>query len=141
MHLAHLRARRKLYLTVHPGSIAAVVALTSHSGFGELLYPYDDKATIKRKLAGLRFSLDPRTGAVVADGYGYLGEEGEEGEEKVRFGSAREERGSGEVGAATTTAAVPADFPYEAEPLVIPSARIRSRSPSQSPYSRPRDLP
>ena len=48
--------------------------MTAHSGFGELLYPYDDKATMRRKLANLRFSLDQRTGAIVADEYGYMEE-------------------------------------------------------------------
>jgi len=59
--------RRKLLLTSAPGSIAATVALTSRSGFGELLHPYDDEGTITRKLSGLRFYLDQRTGAILAD--------------------------------------------------------------------------
>jgi hypothetical protein len=41
--------------------------MTAHARFGEKLYPYDDDETLARKLAGLSFSLDPRTGAVVAD--------------------------------------------------------------------------
>jgi len=61
------RARRKLYLTTPPGSIAAIVSLTSRSGFGDLLLPYDDQQKISRKLQGLRFGLDARTGAIVAD--------------------------------------------------------------------------
>jgi hypothetical protein len=67
VHISHRRARRNLLLTTPPGSIASTVALTSRSGFGELLLPYDDEATIRRKLAGLRFHLDPRTGAILAD--------------------------------------------------------------------------
>ena len=43
------------------------MALTSHSGFGELLLPYDDIATFSRALAPLRFALDRRTGAIVVD--------------------------------------------------------------------------
>jgi hypothetical protein len=43
------------------------VALTSHSGFGELLLPYDNIATFSRALAPLRFALDKRTGAIVVD--------------------------------------------------------------------------
>lgn len=54
-------------LAAPPGSIAAVVSLTSRSGFGDLLLPYDDEKTLERKLGGLRFRLDKRTGAIVAD--------------------------------------------------------------------------
>jgi hypothetical protein len=46
------------------------VALTSHSGFGELLLPYDNIATFSRALAPLRFALDRRTGAIVVDDSG-----------------------------------------------------------------------
>ena len=67
MHNSHKHARRNLWLTARPGSIAASVALTSRSGFGELLLPYDDRATMSRKLTGLRFYLDQRTGAILAD--------------------------------------------------------------------------
>ena len=71
VHLCHRHVRRRLYLTAAPGTIASSVALTSHSGFGELLYPYDDEQAIRAKLAGMRFSLDHRTGAIVADEYVY----------------------------------------------------------------------
>ncbi|CAL1702679.1 unnamed protein product [Somion occarium] len=69
LHTLHLRIRRRsgLYLTTEPGSIATSVALTSHSGFGQLLYPYDDRSMMQKKLQGFRFSLDKRTGAIVAD--------------------------------------------------------------------------
>ena len=67
VHISHRRARRNLWLTAPPGSIAATVALTSRSGFGELLLPYDDEATIRRKLTGRKFYLDQRTGAILAD--------------------------------------------------------------------------
>ena len=67
VHVKHRRAREKLWLTSHPGSIASIVALTSRSGFGELLLPYDDQATMQHKLSGLRFYLDRRTGAILAD--------------------------------------------------------------------------
>ncbi|CAA7266310.1 unnamed protein product [Cyclocybe aegerita] len=59
--------RKKLLLAAPPGSIAAVVALTARSGFGELLLPYDDELTLERKLDGLRFRLDRRTGAILAE--------------------------------------------------------------------------
>ncbi|KAF8881984.1 hypothetical protein BD779DRAFT_1754501 [Infundibulicybe gibba] len=67
IHLANIRQRRKLTLTTPPGSIAAVVSLTSKSGFGDLLLPYDDEKTLERKLEGLQFHMDSRTGAIVAD--------------------------------------------------------------------------
>jgi len=63
----HTRERKKLLVAAPPGSIAAVVSLTSRSGFGELLLPYDDEQTLERKLQGLRFRLDRRTGAILAD--------------------------------------------------------------------------
>ncbi|TDL20471.1 hypothetical protein BD410DRAFT_872067 [Rickenella mellea] len=59
--------RKRIYLHAFPGSIAAALALTSRSGFGELLVPYDTRWTMKTKLDGLRFSLDSRTGAIIAD--------------------------------------------------------------------------
>ncbi|KAG6902393.1 hypothetical protein C0995_000598 [Termitomyces sp. Mi166 len=67
LQILHQRERRKVLLTAPPGSIGAVVALTARSGFGELLLPYDDEATLHRKLGGLVFRLDRRTGAIVVD--------------------------------------------------------------------------
>ena len=43
------------------------MALTAHSGFGELLLPYDSPEEFSRALAPLRFCLDRRTGAIVVD--------------------------------------------------------------------------
>jgi hypothetical protein len=67
VHILHRRARHGLHLTSPPGSIAAIVSLTSRSGFGDLLLPYDDVPSMRRKLDGLRFTLDRRTGAIIAD--------------------------------------------------------------------------
>ncbi|KIM44270.1 hypothetical protein M413DRAFT_443289 [Hebeloma cylindrosporum] len=67
LHIIHRRARKRLLLAAPPGSIASVVALTARSGFGELLLPYDDEITLEKKLDGLRFRLDRRTGAILAD--------------------------------------------------------------------------
>ncbi|KAH0835619.1 hypothetical protein J3R83DRAFT_9367 [Lanmaoa asiatica] len=67
VHYLHRRERRKLWLTSPPGSIAAIVSLTSRSGFGELLLPYDDEQRMQHNLAGLTFRLDQRTGAIVAE--------------------------------------------------------------------------
>jgi len=67
IHIAHHRDRRDVYLTHPPGSIGTAVSQTSRSGFGELLYPYDNEEAIRTKLEGLRFRLDQRTGAIVVD--------------------------------------------------------------------------
>ncbi|KAI9459252.1 hypothetical protein BJY52DRAFT_1267275 [Lactarius psammicola] len=67
LHFWHFRQRRDIYLAHPPGSIGSAVALTSHSGFGELLMPYDNALTFSRALAPLRFRLDRRTGAIVVD--------------------------------------------------------------------------
>ena len=72
--MRHRGQRKKLLLATPPGSIASIVALTSRSGFGELLLPYDDELTLEKKLDGLRFRLDRRTGAIVADDI-YQGDE------------------------------------------------------------------
>jgi hypothetical protein len=67
LHYLHFRERRGIYLAHYPGSIASAVALTAHSGFGELLLPYDSAEEFSRALAPLRFCLDRRTGAIVVD--------------------------------------------------------------------------
>ena len=67
IHLMHRRERRNVYLTHPPGSVAASTALAYHSGFGELLLPYDNDETMAHKLRSLRFGFDKRTGAIYAD--------------------------------------------------------------------------
>jgi hypothetical protein len=67
LHYLHFRRRRDIYLAHPPGSIASAMALTAHSGFGEVLRPYDNKEAFSRALAPLRFCLDSRTGAIVVD--------------------------------------------------------------------------
>ncbi|KAG1744995.1 uncharacterized protein EDB91DRAFT_1122044 [Suillus paluster] len=67
VHILHRRSRRNLWLTSPPGSIASIVSLTSRSGFGELLLPYDDVNRMNGSLNGLTFRLDKRTGAIVAE--------------------------------------------------------------------------
>ncbi|KAJ6589239.1 hypothetical protein B0H19DRAFT_923038, partial [Mycena capillaripes] len=66
LHLVHMRQRRRFFLAASPGSIAHIMSLGAHARFPERLYPYDDDDDILRKLKGLKFSLDPRTGAIVA---------------------------------------------------------------------------
>lgn len=67
VHFINYRQRRNLILAAPPGSIASITALTARSGFGELLLPYDDAAQLEKKLDGIKFRLDKRTGAIVAD--------------------------------------------------------------------------
>ncbi|KAJ7485219.1 hypothetical protein B0H11DRAFT_2018547 [Mycena galericulata] len=69
LHLINRRQRRSLFLAAPPGTVAAALALTARSGFGDLLLPYDDLFTMEKKLDGLRFRLDKRTGAILADDY------------------------------------------------------------------------
>ncbi|KAF6756703.1 hypothetical protein DFP72DRAFT_274671 [Ephemerocybe angulata] len=66
IHILHRNQRKKLRLSAEPGTIAAAAALTSRSGWGNLLTPYDGDITMEKKLDGLRFGLDKRTGAVIA---------------------------------------------------------------------------
>ncbi|KAF9478762.1 hypothetical protein BDN70DRAFT_879571 [Pholiota conissans] len=70
LHLRHRSQRKRLLLASVPGTIASTVALTARSGFGELLLPYDNDQQLEKKLDGIRFRLDRRTGAIVADDYG-----------------------------------------------------------------------
>ena len=67
LHYLHFRERRDIYLAHCPGSIGSALALTAHSGFGELLLPYNSPEEFSRALAPLRFCLDHRTGAIVVD--------------------------------------------------------------------------
>ena len=70
IHFLSRRERRRLLLATMPGTIAAVVSLTSRSGWGELLLPYDDRENLTEKLSTHKFGLDPRTGAIVVDDAG-----------------------------------------------------------------------
>ncbi|KAL0062545.1 hypothetical protein AAF712_010584 [Marasmius tenuissimus] len=67
VQIVHRRQRKQLHLAAPPGTIASVMALSSHSGFGQLLMPYDSEEKMQNKLSGLRFQLDKRTGALIAD--------------------------------------------------------------------------
>ncbi|TFK63948.1 hypothetical protein BDN72DRAFT_802770 [Pluteus cervinus] len=67
IHILNRKQRRNLSMASPPGTIATIISLTSRSGFGELLLPYDNEKVIERKLSGLRFRLDRRTGAILAD--------------------------------------------------------------------------
>ncbi|KAJ7673447.1 hypothetical protein B0H17DRAFT_947234 [Mycena rosella] len=75
LQLINRRQRRNLFLATLPGTVAGALALTARSGFGDLLLPYDDVATIEKKFDGLRFRLDKRTGAIIADDYEPMGDD------------------------------------------------------------------
>ncbi|KAJ7119520.1 hypothetical protein C8R44DRAFT_672332 [Mycena epipterygia] len=75
LQLINRRQRRNLFLAAPPGTVASALALTARSGFGDLLLPYDDVATMEKKLGGLRFRLDKRTGAILADDYEPMGDD------------------------------------------------------------------
>ncbi|KLO16854.1 hypothetical protein SCHPADRAFT_937561 [Schizopora paradoxa] len=62
----HRRERKGVFLASAPGSIASATCLTSHSGFGELLNPYDTDFEVALKMGQLLFCLDERTGAITA---------------------------------------------------------------------------
>lgn len=72
----HARERHILHLVDRPVTIAAVAALLSGSsltgagGSNGLLEPKDDSRVLDEKLAGKRFKLDPKTGAIaLSDGH------------------------------------------------------------------------
>ncbi|KAI0274072.1 hypothetical protein BGY98DRAFT_921139 [Russula aff. rugulosa BPL654] len=67
LHFMHFKQRRDVYLAHPPGTIASSLALTAHSGFGELLLPYDNQAALAHALQSFRFCLDRRTGAIILD--------------------------------------------------------------------------
>jgi hypothetical protein len=69
LHAVNRRQTKNIHLAVLPGTIAGTVSLTSRSGWGELLTPYDDILVLEQKLDDLRFTLDKRTGAIIADDY------------------------------------------------------------------------
>ncbi|KAI5117631.1 hypothetical protein M0805_001274 [Coniferiporia weirii] len=64
--IVHRNIRRNVFLASPPGSIASAVALTSHSGYGMFLVPYDTEVEIATKLSPLIFHLDRRSGAIIA---------------------------------------------------------------------------
>jgi hypothetical protein len=67
IHFVHRSLRQEITLAVQIGTVAGAVSLTARSGFGELLLPYDTIEMMDKKLEGLRFTLDRRTGAIIAD--------------------------------------------------------------------------
>lgn len=76
LQLINRRQRRNLFMAAEPGTIAGALALTARSGFGDLLLPYDSREVMEKKLEGLRFRLDKRTGAILADDYEPTGDDG-----------------------------------------------------------------
>ncbi|OCH83681.1 hypothetical protein OBBRIDRAFT_799665 [Obba rivulosa] len=119
LHLLHRYERRKLYLTAPPAY---------HSGAGDLLVPYEDEQGMLRRLAGMRFRLDRRTGAIVAEevesgdeGDGMLMRAADMGAGAGAEGEAKRE-GHASWGSAVSGPAqvLPVDVPYEYEPFTPP---------------------
>lgn len=98
--VVHRQIRRGVFLAAPPGSIASAVALTSHSGFGMFLVPYDTETGIATKLTPLRFRIDGRTGAIVAtDAPGYDFSRGDESDQEDNEKTPALSRGSTAVAA------------------------------------------
>ncbi|KAL4247888.1 hypothetical protein ABKN59_007467 [Abortiporus biennis] len=74
IHIIHLLKRRgsRLHLTSQPGSIASSVALTAGSGLSDILKPWDDPDSMKKKLNGMRFGLDEVSGGIIVEENGVI---------------------------------------------------------------------
>ncbi|TFK18109.1 hypothetical protein FA15DRAFT_675549 [Coprinopsis marcescibilis] len=70
LHLLNRRQRLKIPMSAQPGTIAATVALTSRSQWGQILSAQDDILTMEKKLEGMKFGMDQETGAIIAEDYG-----------------------------------------------------------------------
>ncbi|KAG9009527.1 hypothetical protein FRB90_008331 [Tulasnella sp. 427] len=68
VHLMHLRARRNVYLSCDPATMAGTLSMTSESGFPRMLKAGDNDADMARSLKGLKFGISRRTWQVVAEG-------------------------------------------------------------------------
>ncbi|KAG8935171.1 hypothetical protein FRC01_007404 [Tulasnella sp. 417] len=68
VHTMHMKARRNVYLSCDPSTMAATLSMTSESGFPRLLKAGDEDAAMGRSLKGLRFGISRRTWQVVAEG-------------------------------------------------------------------------
>ncbi|KIO32619.1 hypothetical protein M407DRAFT_18385 [Tulasnella calospora MUT 4182] len=68
VHIKHISARRNVWLSCDPSTMAATLSMTSESGFPKLLKAGDDDAAMGRSLKGLRFGISRRTWQVVAEG-------------------------------------------------------------------------
>jgi hypothetical protein len=65
MHLAHQRARRTMFISAEPGTIAGAMAITPAELTG-LLHPGDNQRSIEKKLRKMRFGLNPATWEIEA---------------------------------------------------------------------------
>lgn len=69
-HTSHFRARRNMFISAPPGTIAGALAITPADLTG-YLHPGDDEKSIEKKLRKLRFGLNPTTWEIEArDVYG-----------------------------------------------------------------------
>ncbi|KAJ3821159.1 hypothetical protein F5878DRAFT_620584 [Lentinula raphanica] len=135
IHIISRRQRRGLYLPTAPGTIASTIAMTAHSGFGELLMPTDDEDALERKLSDLRFSIDKRTGAIVATADVSLdpkrmSKKAEQDEMLQSLLGPEHTRPTSEIGSGVDTAASSSQVAFEAARLSYPPMK----SPSSSRY-------
>ncbi|KAG8989850.1 hypothetical protein FRB94_013959 [Tulasnella sp. JGI-2019a] len=68
VHYFHARARKDVYMSADPSTVAGVVTMTSESQWIKILQAGDDDKAIAQKLAGRRFGISRRTWQIVADG-------------------------------------------------------------------------
>lgn len=111
--------------------MANVISMASRAGFGELLLPYDTEEVLRKKLDGLRFRLDGRTGAIVVDeagmervrsgmggrseGASLLGRDGDLEDKGEMYSSSRQARESATVLGEVYPPSVPYRTPYDVE--------------------------
>lgn len=97
--------------------------MTARSGFGDLLLPYDNEAIMEKKLQGLWFRLDKRSGAIVADD-AFTDLASYESHLRVASGNGRTSVQMGGVGAAKSEESYAGLLANQAPPpLMVPVAQ------------------
>ncbi|KAG9022031.1 hypothetical protein FRB95_000958 [Tulasnella sp. JGI-2019a] len=66
-HIFHVRARRNVFLTCDPSTLAGAVSMTSHSKFPKLLHAGMDEDDLYNALRGMTFGISRRTWQVVSE--------------------------------------------------------------------------
>ncbi|KAG9015999.1 hypothetical protein FRB90_003890 [Tulasnella sp. 427] len=91
VHVSHMRARRNVFLSCDPATMAATLSMTSESGFPRVLKAGDTTEDMEKSLKGLRFGISKRTWQIVAEGEEegtlHFGSNGAGEFMEVRFGS------------------------------------------------------
>ncbi|KAG8903926.1 Rho GTPase [Tulasnella sp. 403] len=68
VHAFHMRARRRVYLSCAPSTIAGVLSMTSSSRFPAFLHAGMDEEELEYALRNMNFGISKRTWQVVAEG-------------------------------------------------------------------------